>query len=100
MPYRLIHSLRIQYQSEGPGKHEIIAKLTKDGMNQLKSGARPRPPKQRIVDLRAGDEVLVEGQWRKVLGLSAFLEREVSDEEAAEHAAKPGAEGWLTRLKS
>jgi hypothetical protein len=95
MPYRLIHSLRIEYAHDGPGKREIIVNLRPDGTNRLKSGARPRPPKMRIVDLRIGDEVLVEGQWRNVLGIRTFFEREVSDGEAAEHGARETAEGWI-----
>lgn len=91
---RLIYSLRIQYAHDGPGKREIIAHLTKEGMNRLQSGVRPRPPKTRIVDLR--DEMLVEGQWRKVLAISTFFERRISGEDAAEHAKQPDAEGWLT----
>ena len=77
---RLIYSLRIRFEHDGPGTREIIAHLTRDGMNRLKSGARPRPPKTRIVDVREGDEVLVEGQWRKVLGINIFPE---SDEQTS-----------------
>ena len=96
---RIIYSLRIEYAHNGRGKREIIAHLTPDGTNRLKSGVRPRPPKTRIVDLRVGDQMLVEGHWRKVLAISTFFERVVSDEEAAEHAALPRAEGWLTRCR-
>jgi hypothetical protein len=99
MPH-IIYSLRIQYAHDGPGKREIIAHLTQYGMNRLKSGVRPRPSKTRIVDLRVGDEMLVEGQWRRVLAISTFFERNVSDEEAARHAADSAADGWLTSTQS
>jgi hypothetical protein len=96
---RIVYSLRIQYAHDGPGKREIIAHLLPDGTNRLKSGVMPRPPKTRIADLRVGDEMLVEGQWRKVLAISTFFERVVSDEEAATHAAQPDAEGWVAKVR-
>ena len=90
MPYRLIHSLRIHYDNPDSSawQWEIIVHLLPDGTNRLKSGARPRPTESRIVDLRVGDELLVGGRWRKVLGIRTFFEREISDDEAAKHAVR------------
>ena len=75
MPYRLIHSLRIHYDNPDSSawKWEFIVHLLPHGTNRLKSGVRPPPPKTRIVDLRIGGELLVEGAWRKVLGISTFF---------------------------
>jgi len=92
MAYRLITALRIQLEPPpGVSSQEIIANLDGDGCNLLKSGARPRAPKARIVDLRPGDYVLLQGQWRKVVGIVMHSERMLTDEQAAEHVG----DGWL-----
>jgi hypothetical protein len=44
--------------------------------------ATPRPPKQRIVDLRAGDQVLFQGKWRSIKEIAASSESWVTAEQA------------------
>lgn len=98
MPYRLISALRLNMGRNRHGAiQEIIVNLNSEGGNRLKSGARPRPPKQRIVDLRPGDEILHEGRWKKVYGLEVFRELVLSDEEAERHAAGGSDSGWLVK---
>jgi putative SOS response-associated peptidase YedK len=96
MAYRLITALRIQLEPPpGVSSQEIIANLDGDGCNLLKSGVRPRAPKARIVDLRPGDYVLLNGMWRKVIGLVMHSEQILTDEQAAEHKGR----GWLVKAK-
>ncbi len=94
MAFRLITALRIELEPP-PGVHSqgIIANLDHDGSNLLKSGVQPRLPKTRIVDVRVGDDVLLGGQWRKVVGLVMHSEQMLTDEQAAEHEGR----GWLVK---
>ncbi|MBA3482645.1 MAG: hypothetical protein H0T51_12600 [Pirellulales bacterium] len=94
MAYRLITALRIEIEPPaGVSSQEIIANLDSDGCNLLKSGVRPRAPKARIVDVRPSDYVLLNGMWRKVVGLVMHSERMLTDEQAAEHEGH----GWLVK---
>ncbi len=94
MPHRLITALRIELDAP-PGVHrqEIIANLDGDGCNLLKSGVRPRAPKARIVDVRPGDYVLLNGMWRKVIRIVMHSEQILTDEQAAKHEGR----GWLVK---
>ena len=94
--HRLIHSLLIELQPP-PGVHyqAIIARLDRQGCNLLKSGVQPRAPKTRIVDVRVGDDVLLQGQWRRVVGISMHQEWMLTDEEAAKHEG----DGWLVKAR-
>ena len=97
MAYRLITALRIQLEPPpGVSSQEIIANLDGDGCNLLKGGVRPRAPKARIVDLRPGDYALLNGMWRKVIGLVMHSEQVLTDEQAAEHEGR----GWLVKAPS
>jgi hypothetical protein len=94
MAYRLITALRIALEPPpGVCSQEIIANLDGDGCNLLKSGVRPRAPKARIVDLRRGDYALLNGMWRKVVGLEMHSEQMLTDEQAAKHEGR----GWLVK---
>jgi hypothetical protein len=94
--YRLIYSLRVELEPPpGTFYSAIIVNLDRHGCNMLKGGLRPRKPKVRAVDIRAGDDVLVNGQWRRVVGVSMLSERMLTDEEAATH---DGA-GWLVKAR-
>jgi hypothetical protein len=68
--YRLISALRIDL---GPipgdrpsSRRESIVNQARDGRNILKSVARPRPPKVRIIDLRPGDQIMWHKHWRYI----------------------------------
>jgi len=94
MAYRLITARRIQLEPPpGVSSQEIIANLDGDGCNLLKRGVRSRAPKARIVDLRPGDYVLLNGMWGKVIGLVMHSEQILTDEQAAEHDGR----GWLVK---
>jgi hypothetical protein len=75
--YRLIYSLEIELEpppGARPGESSaIIVPLDRQGM-PLGGGSkgRPRAPKVRTIDLRAGDDLMFERRWRRVLGVSAF----------------------------
>ncbi len=84
--YRIIHSLRLDLGTVpgwGPtSKREIIVNLTREGTCRLKGACRPRPPKTRMVDIRAGDEILRHGQWVKVHGVEVFQAKILTEAEA------------------
>jgi hypothetical protein len=97
MAYRLITALRIQLEPPpGVSSQEIIANLDGDGCNLLKSGVRPRAPKARIVDVRPGDYVLLNGMWRNVIGLVMHSEQMLTEEDAAVFG---GDEGFVYRSR-
>jgi hypothetical protein len=93
--YRLIYRLRITFQRT-PAIYEVCVNLDCNGCNLLKSGAQPRPPKTRIVELRVGDEFLFDGQWRRALAIEVDSEYMMTDEQAAEHR---GSHGWLVKAR-
>jgi hypothetical protein len=72
----------------------IVCHLDSLGCNRLKSGARPRPPKRRIIDLRAGDDVLVNGRWQRIEKIVAFSDTWITEEQGARPR---GDEGYLYR---
>jgi hypothetical protein len=45
------------------------------------------------VDLRPGDDVMLNGMWRQVIGLTMHSELMLTDEQAAEHEGR----GWLVK---
>jgi hypothetical protein len=72
---RIIYSIELQLEPEpgsSPGSSAVIVlPLNRAGMSTASNG-KPRPPKQRTIDLRVGDFVMVNKQWRKILGVSAY----------------------------
>lgn len=97
-PYRLIYSLKLNIEpppKSGPQVScQLIVPLTRAGMSTGRNG-RQRRPKTRSIDLRIGDDVMVEGIWRKVLSIEAYREHWLTEEEAAnsEHG-----QGYLYRV--
>jgi hypothetical protein len=61
---------------------QVVVPLKRDGNSAGRSGL-PRPPKQRSIDLRVGDEVLSNVTWRKVLAIEAYREHLLTEDEAA-----------------
>ena len=98
--HRLIYSLCVELQPPPDTFYSaIIVNVDRHGCNLLKSGLRPRRPKFRAVDIRAGDDVLVNGQWRRVVGVSMLSERMLTDEQAETHAADEDDDGWLVKAR-
>lgn len=96
--YRIIHALRIDLGPIPGGaphsRRELIVNLTRAGTNRLASGCRPRH-KARIIDVRAGDEILHDGQWIKVHGVRPFLASDLTEAEAF----GPIGEGYIYRVR-
>jgi hypothetical protein len=72
---RLIFSIELDL-SPPPGSPPsaslgIVIPLGRDG-NATGRNGRPGPPKTRTIDLRPGDEVMIGGRWRRVLGIRAY----------------------------
>lgn len=85
-PYRLIYSLLLDI-APPPGSGSsvnchLIVPLNRAGDSCSRNG-RPRPPKVHSVDLRVGDDVIVEGTWRKVLAIEAYREHWLTEVQAA-----------------
>src|SRR5262245_28284846 len=83
--HRLIYSLKLNV-SPPPGSRpgvscQLIVPLCRDGNSGNRNG-RPRPPRRRTIDLRVGDDVLVDGIYRKVLGIEAYREHWLTEEQA------------------
>jgi hypothetical protein len=57
----------------------------------------PRPPTRRTIDLRAGDEVMHFGGWRRIHRIRAVDARRLSEAEAR---ALHGSEGYLYRPRA
>src|SRR5262245_3948672 len=84
--HRLIFSLLLDI-TPGPDSKpgeicQLVVPLKRDGNSAGRSGV-PRPPKQRSIDLRVGDDVLSNGTWRKVLAIEAYREHWLTEAEAA-----------------
>jgi hypothetical protein len=83
---RVIYSIECELEP-GPGSppgasSALIITLNRDGVATGRNG-RPRPPKTRTIDLRVGDDVMVDGRWRRVLGIKAYRETYATPEQAA-----------------
>lgn len=96
--HRLIHCLYIDLEPtpEKPGSSAIVVWLNRRGNSVRRDGARPRPPTQRLIDLRAGDQLLHNSQWRSVKEMHVYRGHWLTDEQAAEHS--PDGDGYLYRL--
>ena len=72
---RIIYSIECELDplpGSPPGASSaIILPLNRAGMAKGRNG-RPRPPKSRTIDLRIGDDVMVDRRWRRVLGIKAY----------------------------
>lgn len=73
-------------ESPASSIHGLVVPLRRDGQSVGRNG-RPRPPKTRTIDLRVGDSVVVEGRWRKVLGIRAYRDAYATAEQAGAIAA-------------
>jgi hypothetical protein len=83
--HRIIFSLHLSLEPR-PGSPAgafagLVIPLDRDGMAIGRNG-RPRPPKQRTIDLRIGDDVMVNCRWRRVLGISAYRDGWIRPEQA------------------
>lgn len=98
-PYRLLIAVHICFgRAPGGGptsSYGVTVHLDSEGRNVRKGGLRPRPPKERIVDLRVGDQVLFDDQWLTVHRIAAFSEQWLTEESAQ----KTRSEGYLYRPK-
>ena len=56
------------------------------------TNGRPRAPKRRAIDLRAGDQVLCSGRWRTIRSVTAYRSGWLTDAEAA---TLVGDEGYV-----
>jgi hypothetical protein len=72
---RIIYSIELQLErtpDSPPGSSAaIVLPLNREGLSTSSNG-KPRPLKQRTMDLRVGDFVMVNNQWRKILGVRAY----------------------------
>ena len=102
-PCRLIYSLKLDIEpppGSGPtASSQLIVPLNRDGTGHRgeHGTGTPRPPKTRAIDLRVGDHVMVKGQWRKVLAISAYREHRLTEERAK---SRPLGDGYLVRPKA
>lgn len=96
--HRLILCVYIEFVPEPPdNRHSaLVVWLDRQGNNVRRSGVRPRPPKQRVIDLREGDQLLQDGRWRTVERIQAYRGFWLTDEQAATHGDDGG--GYLYRL--
>jgi len=92
---RIIYSIECELEplpGSPPGASAaIVLPLNRDGMAICRNG-RPRPPERRTIDLRVRDFVMVDKQWRKVLGIRAYRENWI----APERGDEPG-EGYVVQ---
>jgi hypothetical protein len=91
-PYRIIYSLYMEIEplpTEPPeSTRTLIVHLDRQGMGTGR--AKPRPPKMRAIDLRAGDETLARGRWRTIKAITAYRDNWMSEERAAAYTANDG----------
>jgi hypothetical protein len=92
---RIIYALAIDL---GHGS-TMVAPLNRRGQAACRRSrdrreGMPRPPVRRTVDLRAGDEVMHFGGWRRVRRIRAVGARWLSEAEARELR---GSEGYVYR---
>jgi hypothetical protein len=99
-PYRLLAALYFDLgQPPGgpPGASTaLVVTLKPDGTHANhggKNNGAPRPPKRRTLDLRPGDQLLCEGQWRTIRSVVAFRDQWLTEEQAE----RDRGEGYLYR---
>lgn len=79
--HRIIFALYLDLAPLTPGTISgLVVPLNRDGQSVGRNG-RARPPK-RTIDLRVGDSVMVEGRWRRILGIRAYREAHATAEQA------------------
>jgi hypothetical protein len=57
---------------------------------------RPRPPKQRTIDLRVGDEIMSTSRWRTIRSIEVYRGFWLTDEQAAWQT--PDGDGYNYQL--
>lgn len=103
MRYRIIYSLLFDLEplpDAWPGSITcLIIQLDRQGMSQ-KNGRRgnglPRPPKRRTVDLRVGDQIFCDGNWRTILDVKAYRDNWLTDAQAAN---RKGDDGYVYAVR-
>lgn len=92
----IIYSLQFEIEpppDAGPGVScQLMVPLDRRG-NALNS-SRPRPLKQRMIDVREGDYLMFDKKWRRVLGVTAYRDNRLTAERAA---ARRNQLGYLYR---
>lgn len=86
MVYRIIYSLdfALQPRRTDPPRLSRVLSVPLNMEGQASSGRTvPRPPKQRIIDLRVGDQLLCNGRWETIIGITAARENWLTEEDAA-----------------
>jgi hypothetical protein len=75
--------------------HALVVWLDRRGMSKAKNGnGKPRPPKQRTVDLRVGDCLLCDGRWARITGARQFSSAWLTEAAAEAYFG----EGYLYRM--
>jgi hypothetical protein len=100
--HRIILSLYVEFEAlpEEPQNKStaLVAPLTRDGMpagSYAGGNGRPRPPKQRPIDLRVGDQILSTGRWRTIKSIAAYRAFWLTEAQAAR---QEGDDGYVYRL--
>jgi hypothetical protein len=96
--HRLIHCVYIELAplDEHTCGTAVVVWLDRQGNSVRRGSVRPRPPKQRVIDLRAGDQLLQDGRWRTVENIRVYRGFWLTDEQAAEHSED--GDGYLYKL--
>jgi hypothetical protein len=97
--HRLIYALSVEIEPPtGSASASIVIWLGRDGQPLNGNGnGLPRPPKERAIDLRVGDQVRFDSLWHEVRGVSAYRQHWLTDEQA-ERCRGDGDRGYLYRV--
>jgi hypothetical protein len=75
---RIIFSIQLTLKPPSDGEVvQLIAVLDRDGQSK---DCRAVPPKQRVIDLRIGDQVWFEDAQHEILNVTAFRETNIEPE--------------------
>jgi len=88
-PLRIIFSLYFTFAN----RTALVVQLNRQGLpegNRGEGNGRPRPPKHRTVDLRPGDDVLCQGQWRRIKSVAVYRDGWLSEADANERVGDWG----------
>jgi hypothetical protein len=93
--HRIIYAINVLFWSN----QSVVLELNRSGNAIVGRGGdpnhgRPSHPKTRTIDLRIGDEVQIDGSWRRIRGIVCARDAWLTEEEAA---ALVGEEGFLYR---